>query len=292
MKTPVCHSIIFAVLLLFAIAAATIALSQVTSPDRPSFAVASIKPNGSAGEIPGPPAETDDYFAWTGRTLKTLMRYAYRARDWQIEGGPSWIDSELWDVEGRAKAEGVGAASKPIDRIAQHAKLMLMLQSLLEDRFKLKIQRQTKQSPAYNLVMAKGGPKVKPDDGHDSGARVQSGTPPAWAPQRGSIMTKGGGTWESIEGRAVPIAQLINTLLSSSDRPIIDCTNLKGLYTFKIQWSLQHSGAGDLPLGRRDSPFGAAFFTAMQEQLGLRLEPAKAPVDFIIIKSVQKPLTN
>jgi len=279
-------------LLLCAIAAATLVLSQVKSTDRPSFAVASIKPNGSGGEIPGPPAETDDYFAWTGRTLKTLMRYAYRVRDWQIEGGPGWIETELWDVEGRANAEGGGAASKPVDKSAQHARLMSMLQTLLEDRFKMAIQRQTRQSPAYNLLVAKGGPKVEPGDGHYSRAGVETTNPPTWTPQHGSIMSRGARTWESIEGRAVPMSQLISTLLSYSDRPIIDCTNLKGPYTFKIQWSLEDPGEGISPAGRRGSAFAPSFFTAMQEQLGLRLEPTKAPVDFIIIKSIQKPLTN
>jgi uncharacterized protein (TIGR03435 family) len=242
-------------------------------------------------EIPGPPAETDDYFAWTGRTLKTLMCYAYRVRDWQIEGAPGWIESELWDVEGRAKAEGVGASSGLTDRSARHARLMSMLQSLLEDRFKMKIQRQTRQSSAYNLVIAKGGPKVEAEDDQHSRDGAESGNPPTWASQRGTILTRMGRTLESIEGRAVPIAQLINTLLSHSDRPIIDCTNLKGLYTFKIQWSLANAGVGGPPLARRASRFGPAFFTAMQEQLGLRLEPAVAPVDFIIIRSVQKPTT-
>ncbi len=81
-------------------------------------------------------------------------------------------------------------------------------------------------------------------------------------------------------------------LLNRAGRPIIDCTNLKGLHSFKVQWSEEDSGSGDSPLARRSLSLGPAFFTALQEQLGLRMESAKGPVEFLVIKSVQKPDGN
>jgi len=297
-------SILPAALLLCALVApARFSSSQETTSGRPSFEVATIKPSGLTQYVPGGPAGTGAYFAWQGTTLSRLLSMAYFVPyywkiDWQMKGGqPGWVDSQLWDVEARARPEDV----EPFPRgpITQPTKFMFMLQSLLEDRFKLQVERQTRQGPVYNLVVAKGGPWIKPDDAQSPPARPEPATPPS-----------SGGTWESppggisirfgnrppferiIQGRAVPMERIVQSLRSHSDRPIIDCTNLKGLYTFKIQWSMEESGPADSPLARMNPSIGPAFFTAMQEQLGLRLESAKGPVDFLVIKSVQKPDGN
>ncbi len=86
--------------------------------------------------------------------------------------------------------------------------------------------------------------------------------------------------------------RLISLLLNQAGKPIIDRTNLKGLYTFTLQWSEEASGAGDSPLARTSASFGPAFFTALQEQLGLRMESAKGPVEFLVIQRAQKPSGN
>lgn len=267
-------------ILLFDIAP-TITSWQETATVRPSFEVASIKPNSSAGPtIPRPWTETADYFAWTGPSLKNLIQTAYRVRDWQIEGGPDWVNTQLWDVEARAKAEGVDAPPKTVDRNAQHARLMLMLQSLLEDRFKLQIQRQVKESSVYNLVVSKGGPRIKPDDVPISGTQ----------PSRPGMSS----TLNSIEVRASAIQQFITFILPRSDRPILDRTNLSGTYSFRLEWPLDNSGSGGLagstsPIRQTSLYFVPGFFTALQEQLGLQLESAKGPVEFLVITNVQKP---
>jgi uncharacterized protein (TIGR03435 family) len=210
--------------------------------------------------------------------------------EWQMKGGqPGWVDSQLWDVEARAKPENV--EPNPRGPISQPTKFMLMLQSLLEDRFKLQIERQTRQAPVYNLVVAKGGLKMTADDGQSTPPSPVSGTDTAWAPTPGTIWSRAGGRsgLQSIEGRAVPMERIVQSLRSHSDRPIVDRTDLKGLYTFKIQWSVEDSGQGDSPLVRMNPSVGPAFFTAVQEQLGLRLESTRGPVDFLVIKNVQKP---
>ncbi len=301
MKTTPGFSILLAAVLL-STTAITISSSQEISTGRPTFEVATVKPSSSAREIGGPYTMTENYFAWSGRSLRTLIRSAYRVRDWQIEGGPDWMNSQLWDVEGRAKAEGSGTASNPGGRTDRELELrmLVMLQSLLEDRFKLKIQHQTKESPVYNLVVAKGGPKIKLDE--DQTPLPPPGTPnqpssrEGWGLSRGTMMMGWGNRppyTNTIQASAVPIARLISNLLYQAGRPIIDQTNLKGLYTFKIQWSEEDSGSADSPLGaRRNRSLGPAFFTALQEQLGLRLESAKGPVEFLVIKSAQKPSGN
>lgn len=297
MKARIFRNIAFVLFLFIISAHATTFSAQTQIAGRPSFALASVKPDGSAGEIPGPPAETSDYFAWHGRTLKTLMCYAYGIRDWQIEGAPDWFDSQLWDVEGKSDQKDLGAEPNALDNKHQHARLMLMLQSLLEDRFSLKIRRQTKQSSVYNLVVAKGGPKIKSDENQSPPSPPASGTPPSsvggWEMRRGSTMERFGSRppfEQSIEGRAVTIGQLLSSLRRRSDRPIIDCTNLKGLYSFKIQWSEADSGLGGLPPARGGLSLGPAFFKALQEQLGLRLESATGPVEFLAITSIQRAL--
>ena len=294
MKTSPGLNILLAAVLLCSIAA-TMSSSQETSTG-PSFEVASIKPNPSAREIGGPWTEKVDYFAWNGRTLKTLITTAYRVRNWQVEGGPDWINSQLWDVEARAKAENAGAVSKPGDRSAQHSRLMQMLQSLLEDRFKLKVQRQTRESPVYNLVVAKGGPKIKLDE--DQSPPTPQGlpaVPSSWANpevKRGQLVEGFAPMGGYIEGRAVPIDRLVSIIRSRADRPLNDGTNLKGLYNISMKWSEEASGPGDSPLVRRSPSIGPALMAALQEQLGLRLESAKGPVEFLVVISAQKPSGN
>jgi uncharacterized protein (TIGR03435 family) len=216
--------------------------------------------------------------------------------DWQIKGDtPGWVDFDLWDVEGRARAADVDAdrvlkyfprisdsVYQSIDKnkFAKHAKLLLMLQTLLEDRFKLRAEWQTRQAPVYNLVVEKDGPKIKPGGAED--------VPLRWKLQPGGMIS----SRQCIEGRAVPIEKLIASLLSGSGRPIVDRTNLKGVYTFWLQWSEEDPGFGNSPLARTNTSFGPAFFTALQEQLGLRLESAKGPVEYLVIRSVQKPEGN
>jgi uncharacterized protein (TIGR03435 family) len=293
--------IILAVVLLCATGStASKSSRQETNAGRPSFEVATIKPSSMTRHVPGGPSASGAYFAWQGTTLSRLLSMAYFLPyywkiDWQMKGGqPGWVDSQLWDVEARPRPEDV--EPNPRGPITQPTKFMLMLQSLLEDRFKLQVERQTREAPVYNLVIAKGGLKMKADEELSLPSRPGAGTPPP-----------SGGTWEaprgnltinfrnrppynrSLEGRAVPMEKLVHQLLSFTDRPIIDRTNLKGLYNIRIGWSSEDAGSGDSPLTRMSPSVGPEFFRALQEQLGLRLESAKGPVDFLVIKSVQKP---
>jgi uncharacterized protein (TIGR03435 family) len=285
MKTVPGIHVLYTVLL-FAIGSTWImGVSQQQNTPRPVFEAATVKPSNSDRVIPGGPAEARDYFAWNGQKLKTLISFAWRMRKQQIEGGPGWIDSQLWDSEAKPKEGSIGPNYKRGD--LKGNEISLMLQSLIEERFKLQVERQTKPAPVYNLVVAKGGLKMTADDG-------KGPVGDAWAPAPGAIQSKeaivsGGSKGRSIEGRATRMELIVQTLQARSDRAIVDLTNLKGNYTFKIEWPVDDPAAGDSPLARSDQSFGPAFFTALQEQAGLRLEPAKGPVEFLVIKSVQKP---
>lgn len=269
---------------------------QDTTFVRRSFEVATVKPNNAINAIPIPPIITSDYVAWTARTLKVLICYAYNVRDWQIEGGSGWVDSQLWDVEARVREKSTPAEPSPFGPNVYNA-MRPMMQSLLEDRFKLKIKRQTKESSVYSLVVVKDGPKIHLDEDQSPIPSPQSGT--RTSSEQGQGMPRGSLqiTPFSIDARAVSIAQFITIILASSDRPIIDNTNLNGLYTFKMKWSPEDSGfkassGTSSPISKPSRYFGPSFFTALQEQLGLRMESTKAPVDFIFIANVSKPSVN
>ncbi|HYR85987.1 MAG TPA: TIGR03435 family protein [Terriglobia bacterium] len=277
---------------------------------RPSFDVASIKPNNSGiNRIGiGAPGGT---FNGTNVTLRLLVRFAYRVQDFQILGGPKWMDTDHFDIQ--AKPEG-GARQIPPEQMS------LMVQSLLEDRFQLKLHRETRELPTYTLVVAKDGPKIKssPDQtppappqpgergagprgeavagprGGPEGLRgAFGGTPPrgAFGMGRGSMMAS-----------AVPLSTLINVLSQQLGRPIIDKTDLKGLFDIQLQWTPDVGQAGGpfgafAPGGPEPPPppvdaSGPSIFTALQEQLGLRLESTKGPVEVLVIDSVQPPSEN
>jgi len=276
-----------------------IALPQAVKQAAPSYKSASVIPSRS-GYVPGPPAQTDEYFAWTGRTLKELLGYAYRLRSWQIRGGPDWLDSDRWDLEATAERKIVNSDSRPFD-LNTPSEMQLMLQSVLQDRFRLKIKRARELSEVFNLVRAKSGLKIKLDDDQSPPVPNKAkGLPPqhmdsSWDLNdvpRGSYMIIGGppiGT-TLIEARAVPIAAFVTGLLSFSDRPIIDRTELSGLYNIRLKWA-EYSGTGNLTgASRINRGFGPAFLKAIQEQLGLKMEAAKAPTDMLIIIRAQKPL--
>ena len=226
--------------------------------------------------------------------MKELIGYAYSVRWWQIEGGPDWIDSLRWNVEAKADEKIVNAYPEPGDPLAPDV-IALMLQSLLEDHFKLTIHHQTKESSVYSLVVADGGPKIELDPDQSPPVRFEPEML-KWQKElrRGEARIGSG----SIEARAISITNFINgCLLFRSDRPIMDRTNLKDRYNIKMKWSL---GGADLvrptdassPALDATRNFTPAFFAALQEQLGLMLESGEAPVDFLVITGVQKPSKN
>jgi uncharacterized protein (TIGR03435 family) len=262
-----------------AVALTPLAIAQTSQPSRPEFAVASIKPNRTnccvtAGVGNGGGGGTDV-------TVKMLIVTAYRIQEFQISGGPGWIGSDRFDVEGKAE-----------DRKADFGQLRLMLQSLLEDRFKLKLHRETKQSPVYALVVAKGGPKIKPSADQASSSDVNGPAPPgATGPNHGAFRFGPG----SMIGNAVTLALFTKFLSQRLDHIVIDKTNLAGRFDIELLWT-PDIGENPADLGGHAispvDPSRPSIFAAIQEQLGLKLESARGPVELLVIDHVEQPTPN
>jgi bla regulator protein BlaR1 len=234
----------------------------------PKFEVASIKPADPS--VRGFRIQTDPggrYIA-TGVTVKFLIAQAYGVRDFQVSAAPGWTDSVRYDIN--AKGED-GIQDKP-------GQMDLMLQDLLADRFHLKLNRETKEMPIYALVAAKAGSKLKESTkGED---------------ERGMRMGRG-----RVEAQSAPIAMLAIQLSQQLGRLVLDKTGLTGNYDFKLEWTpdlgQQQPGAKEIA-GTETAPpdSGPTIFTALQEQLGLKLESTKGPVEMLVIDRVEKPTEN
>ena len=257
------------------------AQSPVVPPDRPVFDVASIKPNKANNLADLEFGVGDGQGGGKDVTLKILIGLAYRLQQFQISGGPSWASSERFDVEGKTE-----------NRKADPDQLRLMLQSLLEDRFKLKLHRETKVSSVYALVVAKEGPKIKLSSDQTS-PDVNGPAPPGAGPNHGAFNIGPG----SLIGNAATMALFTRFLSQRLGRTIIDKTNLTGRFDIQLQWT---PGVGENPFDpggrtlpqRQPDSADLSIFTAIQHQLGLKLESTKGPVDFLVIDRVEQPSPN
>ena len=272
---------------------------------RPSFEVASVKPNTS-GSTNSSTSFNRGRFVATNVTVKLLLMSAYRVQDFQIIGGPGWIGSDAFDIEAKPEEGAVPQQPGPRDPTAIDP-MSLMVQSLLEDRFELKLHRETRELPVYILSIGKDGPKFKAVDPAQqtdapSGARGVGGSgrvpTPASLPvgNMGSSINNGRG---EMSAHAVPMVRLISFLSQQLRRPVVDKTDLKDLYDFRVEWTRDQNigaaaptAAGTPTPAAADAPSGPSIFTALQEQLGLKLDSGRGPVEVLIIDSVQKPAEN
>jgi len=218
-------------------------------------------------------------------TVKFLMQVAYAPSpdaSVPISGGPAWLDSDPYNIE--AKAE----SNPPRETMSGP-----MLQALLADRFKLRVHRETKDVPAYELRIAKNGSKVQafqegscaPPDANEPQGRAAKGPPNCGS---FSIGLKGGNVTLDVHKRT--LAEFANQL--HLDRPVIDKTGIAGLFDFHLEFAPDGTTAAFFPPGfalPAPPENGLSIFTAMQEQLGLKLEPARGPGETIVIDSVERP---
>ncbi len=168
-----------------------------------------------------------------------------------------------------------------------------MLQALLEDRFKLALHRETKQLPVYELTLANGTAKLEPSK-NDNCIAYSAESPPPPAPLPGTIfcgfprMTSSGLN-QTLNGSAISIAALAGSLSRwQLHKPIVDKTGLTGTFDVHLDWTADPpSGIGDT-----DAPAGPSIFTALREQLGLKLQSGRGPVEVLVIDHVEKPSSN
>jgi uncharacterized protein (TIGR03435 family) len=270
--------------------------AQTTGAPLPSFEVASIKPNkpDSSGQLRVGIGFEPGRFIATAVTLKQLIALAYNVRDMQVAGGPSWIDSERYDIDAKEEDADVGALQKlPPDQ--RKEQLRLRVQSLLAERFKLKLRHESKEFPVYDMVIAKSGPKLQESKLGDTGIKGPDGRPAGGA----QMMRTGPG---ELTGQGLPMESLARLLSQQLGREVLDHTGLKGNYDFTLKWTPEQSPSamaigpeGGKPATDSAPPpdsSGPSIFTAIQEQLGLKLESSKGPVDYLVIDHVERPSEN
>ncbi|MGH9575695.1 MAG: TIGR03435 family protein [Candidatus Acidiferrales bacterium] len=280
--------------------------TQTPDAPPPSFEVASIKkhpPEGGRGmrvSMGGPDVSR---FRASNVTAKMLIATAYRVKEFQISGGPDWMNSERWDIDAKVEDSLVPELQK-LPRQQQEVQQALMLRPLLADRFKLQITRSTKEGSVLALVVAKGGPKLKevpPPDPHatpvpPTSAPPERGGPPPMPPPGGSMMMMNGSTGvATLSSNAIPISNLVNMLSMQVGRQVVDQTGLKGTYQFTLRFAPQMGLGGMPPPPGAEPPSNSdepSIFTALQEQLGLKLESAKGQIDTITIDHIEEPSEN
>jgi uncharacterized protein (TIGR03435 family) len=257
--------------------------SHATGP-RVEFDVASVRPHANTDSKAYVQA-LQGRLVMTNFSLRQLILLTYNVPADQVSGLQAWMDSSHFDIQATADSS---ATVKQVEGP--------MLQALLEDRFRLKVHRETVERPVYILTVQKGGVKMQPTkEGSCTPYSVDSPppVPAADAPRPNYCdfprMTRDGTNW-ILSGSGVTVGKLaISVARSGLDRPVIDRTGLVGGFDLQLRWAEapvneQVAGGGE--------PAGLSIFTAVKEQLGLRLEPAKAPVEMLVIDHVEKPSEN
>ncbi len=275
----------------------SLARSQETaaSPAQ-EFEVASVKRNASGNNFVQLGGDPGGRFTATNVPLKLLIRQAYQLQDSQIVGGPNWINTDRFDII--AKAPGPLALPAPG---GSPGPFQLMMRALLADRFKLAVHTESRELPIYTLTLArrdgKTGSQLRPaavDCVAMFAARGRGGPPPA-PPQPGERppcgMRLGPG---NLSGGGVTMAQLSTTLSQFVQRAVVDRTGLSGNFDIDLTWTPDQlpQGRGEPPPGVQLPPIdpnGPSIFTAVQEQLGLKLDSQRGPMDVLVIDRVEQP---
>ena len=300
-----------------AAALSIVALTAAQAPPEPTFDVISIKRNTSGGpmrlqNMPG-------NFAAFNMPVRQLIRQAYQLQDFQLVGMPDWASSAQYDVQGRF--EPPATAPAPVQP-SQPPRMQLMIRSLLRDRFGMVAHTETREMPVYALRIVRTdgrlGPQMKP-------AAVDCAAGNAAARGRGPIEGRGGpppdgrfggpppgapfslgerpacgdrmGFGQLLAG-GMPISRFATQLLAQlTGRVVVDHTGLTGSYDLDLKWTPtpDQLPAGPPPPGVELPPIdpnGPSLFTALQEQLGLKLESERGPVEVLVIDRLQQPTEN
>ena len=251
------------------------ALAQSPTTSLPSaakpltFEVATIKPSARPGKFPWNEQPSADGMSWTNVSLQYLVREAYGITDdkrWS--GGPAWLDIQRFDIV--AKFDASAAPNPPVSQRMQ------ALQALLADRFALKLHRESKDFPVFNLVVAKGGPKFQQSKPETNGGNA--------IPGMCSVLMNGAGVTKR---QGCSVANLAEMLRYSTGRTVLDKTGLSGTYDYELHWTPEDTSPADAA-----NYSGPSIFSAVQEQLGLKPEPATAPLDTLVIDSAEMPSAN
>jgi bla regulator protein blaR1 len=273
------HAAFFAALTTIAIALS----AQTLTPPDVGFEVASVKinrsrpPGGFSQIYPG------GRFTETNQTLRQIIVDAYGMEDFRVFGGPSWLGTDRFDIDGRAGRE------------VPREQLLMMLRTLLVDRFKLVARTETRQLPVFALTRNDGrtGRRLReasPAECADRGSRASA--PAGQLPSCGALRAGPG----RISGRSVTMDQFIAFLSPRVDRVVIDRSGMSGLFDLDLEWTPDEARRAALAqLGSSPAPVDPnvpEISTALREQLGLRLQSTNGPVEVLVIESAQQPTEN
>ena len=241
---------------IIALFAAGAALAQPRDA-RPAYEVASVKLNAS-GSGNSSSDGSKGQLVMTNQTLKRLIERAYSVKPFQVTG-PGWMEDVRFDVAAKYPAD-----TKNDDR-------PLMLRTLLEDRFKLAVHRESKDMPGYALLVAKSGFKLKPVE-----------------PGGGDALDHNGGRVQTLTATRISMTQLADFVARSLGEFVVDKTGLDGVYGFELRWTNDEQNRS-----ATDIDGVPALFTALQETLGLRLQAQKVPVEVVAVDHVERvPIEN
>jgi uncharacterized protein (TIGR03435 family) len=236
-----------------------------------TFEVASVKPAAPGGRGMSINRSEGGRFTTENIPLRFLITFAYNIRDHQLTGGPGWLSSDRWDIVARPE-------SKVPDGPEGTEKIRAMVRALLAERFQLATHTETKELPIYALVVAKNGPKLTPSppEARGPGLRVNRGL---------------------LTATKTPLSLLAQHLSNTLGRTVLDQTGITGNFDFKLEYATETMGppgAKEVQEHKEASVESElpSVFTALQEQLGLRLEPKRAPVEIVVIDKVEKAAEN
>jgi uncharacterized protein (TIGR03435 family) len=266
--------------------AAAVPIHAQPPSTRQEFDIASVKPAASLDgralllAVPG-------RLQMTNLTLRRLILIAYGVQDYQLSGGPQWIDSEHYDIEAKTNSTAtVQQMEGP------------MLQALLGERFRLAVHQETRQLPVYQLSVVKAGGLRFSKEGSCAPYSTNSPPPATSADFRtifcGLRLTVDGAS-RTLDGKGVTMAMLAanlsRTYNTSLGRNVLDTTGLTGAFDIHLNWSIDPMSApsDDSDTATAEDRIAPSLFTALQEQLGLKLESGKGPIEVVVIDHIEKP---
>jgi uncharacterized protein (TIGR03435 family) len=259
----------------------------------PSFEVATVKVNKSGDPGQFIRRQPGGRVTATNMPARTLITFAYQLAQYQLVGGPPWIGTDRFDIVAKMDGE-----PPPVPPGSGPDQIMLATRTLLADRFGLKVHRETREMDIYALVLAKPGagpgPGLKPSttDCAALGAARRGGPPPGppGPPPPGTPFCGIMGGPGSIRFDGFPISQMATMLAGQAGRMVVDRTGLTGPWAFTLTYAPEQRGAP--PPGAEQpapDPNAPSLFTALQEQLGLKLESTRGPVEVVVIDAINKP---
>lgn len=254
---------------------------QDAPADLPKYDVATVKPSKSVDRVML--MFKPDGVSMTGVPVQMMLRAALGIEDDRILGAPGWVKSDHYDIEAKVAPED----APKLDKLKRDQRMSMLL-PFLADRFGLKFHHETRQLPVYELVIARGGLKMK---------ESKPDNPSGGAQPRHMTMINGRG---NVEGQGSTTDSLAHVLSTQVGRTVLDKTGLTGMYDYSLNWTPDDApppmagGPAGGPPNSAPPPDagGPSLFTALQEQLGLKLESEKGPVDVIVIDHIDKPTDN